>query len=70
MVRICPVSMPWFGSKNSGKWAKFAPEFAPVNFPKNGLAPAHFPNLVKFNRVYSGGLAPMEDAVFVDMFSV
>ena len=48
-----------FVPKNSGKWAKFAPEFAPVNFPKNGLAPAYFPNLVKFNRVYSGGLAPM-----------
>ena len=37
MVRICPVSIPWFRSKNSGKWAKFAPEFAPVNFQKTGF---------------------------------
>jgi hypothetical protein len=42
MVRICPVSIPWFRSKNSGKWAKFAPEFAPVNFPKNGFLPSTF----------------------------
>ena len=53
--------MVWF--QKQWKMAKFAPEFAPVNFPKNGLAPAHFPNLVKFNRVYSGGLA-------LDMLSV
>ena len=60
MVRICPVSIPWFRSKKTVENGQsLLLSFAPVNFPKNGLAPAHFPNLVKFNRVYSGGLAPM-----------
>ena len=33
-------TMVWY--QNSGNWEKFAPEFAPVNFPKNGFLPSTF----------------------------
>ena len=65
MIRICPVSIPWFGSKNSGKLAKFAPEFAPVEFSKKRVSSCPFSK--------SGQIQPCllrRVSSYVDMLSV